>query len=456
MRLTFLFIIWSLGSASAQSSLSALASAWQSFAKDSQFQQAHLSLCIIDQQSGKILFERNKDELLPPASTIKTFTTASALHYLKPDFCYQTKFSFKGEIKNNTATGTLMVYAGGDPSLGSDRFPNTSPELLFQRLKDAFKKLGANRLRLHIQFNHRVFNDSSSSRYWLEEDYGNYYGAGLFRFNWRENKFDVQLKPTDTGFEVVYNNGGLNNATDVKLELIPTPHAGTEEAFAYVSKDPSYTYVLRGKMGSDAGIQTLSLASLNPEALFERDFQNYFKEGFQHMDMGTTTTAQEVVLFTHSSPPLVELVKATNQKSLNLYAESLCKTMARVRYGLGNWKQGIELMNAFADRLSIPSEAIQLKDGSGLSPDNKISTYTLAKLLQAYSKQPWSAAFYQSLPIINELHMKSGYIGGTRSYAGYITLPDQRKVTFAFIVHGFNGSPKAVKEKMFGVLNVLK
>jgi D-alanyl-D-alanine carboxypeptidase/D-alanyl-D-alanine-endopeptidase (penicillin-binding protein 4) len=52
--------------------------------------------------------------------------------------------------------------------------------------------------------------------------------------------------------------------------------------------------------------------------------------------------------------------------------------------------------------------------------------------------------------------MKSGYIGGTRSYAGYIMLKDSTKVSFSFIVNSFSGKPRSVKEKMFKVLDVLK
>jgi D-alanyl-D-alanine carboxypeptidase/D-alanyl-D-alanine-endopeptidase (penicillin-binding protein 4) len=52
--------------------------------------------------------------------------------------------------------------------------------------------------------------------------------------------------------------------------------------------------------------------------------------------------------------------------------------------------------------------------------------------------------------------MKSGYIGGTRSYAGYITLHDSTNVSFAFIVNNYTGKPRSVKEKMFKVLDVLK
>jgi D-alanyl-D-alanine carboxypeptidase len=52
--------------------------------------------------------------------------------------------------------------------------------------------------------------------------------------------------------------------------------------------------------------------------------------------------------------------------------------------------------------------------------------------------------------------MKSGYIGGTRSYAGYIKLKDGRNACFAFILHNYSCTPKEAKLKMFELLDLLK
>jgi len=164
----------------------------------------------------------------------------------------------------------------------------------------------------------------------------------------------------------------------------------------------------------------------------------------------------EINLISFQSPPLSKLVYWCNQKSLNLYAEAFCKTIALKKTGKGNWNSGINEMKKVAQYWGVDTNMIHLFDASGLAPTNKITTYSIANLLCAYKKQAWSQVFFESLPIINGMTMKSGYIGGTRSYAGYITLHDSTNVSFAFIVNNYAGKPRSVKEKMFKVLDVLK
>ncbi len=59
-------------------------------------------------------------------------------------------------------------------------------------------------------------------------------------------------------------------------------------------------------------------------------------------------------------------------------------------------------------------------DGSGLSPANRVTTSTLVSVMQYAKKQAWFPAFYNALPEINGIKMKSGSIGGVVSYTGFI------------------------------------
>jgi D-alanyl-D-alanine carboxypeptidase/D-alanyl-D-alanine-endopeptidase (penicillin-binding protein 4) len=113
-------------------------------------------------------------------------------------------------------------------------------------------------------------------------------------------------------------------------------------------------------------------------------------------------------------------------------------------------------MLQFAAARNIHTNGIALKDACGLAPENKITTLLLAQMLRHNVKETWYPVFYESLPVINDLHMKSGYIGGTRSYAGYIKLKDGRNACFAFILHNYTCSPGEAKRKMFQLLDLLK
>lgn len=442
--------------AGAQKRLNKLSAAMTVFQADSQLQNADISLCILNSKDGKILYQKNKNLLLPPASTIKTFTTASALHYLGKDFVYTTKINFKGIILTDTAYGELIIYASGDPSFGSDRFDETKPLPIFTKIETGLRELHVKYWKGNIRVVNNVFTDSSSSKYWMDEDYGNYYGAGVFGLNWKENKFDLQIAPIGNEFVVKNNDGGLDNQKDFCLDLKEKHEASTEDAFAYVIKDSVCKYAIRGYLSGVKGLQTVSLARLHPDEDFKKDVMAYLKTKFKVEEANLELAADEINIATIESPPLSKLVYACNQKSLNLYAESFCKTIAYQNTHQGTWLNGIAEMKKFAKKLGVDEQSIQLLDASGLAPNNKINTFTLAKLLSLYKQQNWSSTFVESLPLINNITMKSGYIGGTRSYTGYMVLPNGTPISFAFIVHHFAGSPKTVKEKMFKLLDVLK
>ena len=222
MRSSFLFsfLLFLLQNASlpsnAQTAAAALQPAFDNLAKDTCLKKAAVSFCLLDINTGNVLFEKNKDVLLAPASTLKTFTTATALHLLGETFQFKTRITFKGIIKNKIGKGTLLIYACGDPSLGSDRFDETKPDVIFKQIYHGLKAMGIEKLEGNIVVDNSIFSDETINRSWLDEDVGNYYGAGLYALNWKENKFEINLVPTKSSFEVSSNSAGYDNKKDCK------------------------------------------------------------------------------------------------------------------------------------------------------------------------------------------------------------------------------------------------
>lgn len=472
---SFLFCIFVvLGIKSSHARFQKVKQAFESLAMDTAYLKANISFTLLEMKSGKLLFDQNRDQMLAPASTLKTFTTAAALYYLGQDFRFKTRITFKGKIENKQAKGVLKIYGGGDPSFGSDRFPTTKPEWIKKSIHDALRSKGIEIFIGQIEVESNVFADMPINPGWLDEDIGNYYGAGLYGLNWKENKFELNLAPTKTGFEVTSTNAGYDIKKDFCLELEHKEGATTEEAFAFVEKDKPCTYVIRGVLSKDVPAHNMQLARLNPAEDFKKELTQYLiKEKLMMELKEITTEGKELEIVTLYSPPLKQLVYWCNQKSLNLYAEAFCKTISlhtkHVKpspyifprsiadtFLQGTWLAGIQLMRNYAAKKGINDQDIQLLDGSGLAPNNRITTQVMASLLQQYTKEKFFPVFYESLPSINGLRMKSGYIGGTRSYAGYIKLSDSSDASFAFVVNNYTCSPKQVKLKMFQILDLVK
>ncbi|MCF8319398.1 MAG: D-alanyl-D-alanine carboxypeptidase, partial [Sphingobacteriaceae bacterium] len=97
--------------------------AYTRFAADEQMQYASISLTVLDAQSGEVLFAKNEQQGLAPASTLKTITAATALYLLGPNFTYKTSLAYTGSIsKEGILSGDIILLGGGDPSLGSWRY----------------------------------------------------------------------------------------------------------------------------------------------------------------------------------------------------------------------------------------------------------------------------------------------------------------------------------------------
>ncbi len=59
---------------------------------------ATVGILIKEAETGKVVYSRNADKLLSPASGIKLLTAAAALYQLKPDYRFITTLSQKKKI----------------------------------------------------------------------------------------------------------------------------------------------------------------------------------------------------------------------------------------------------------------------------------------------------------------------------------------------------------------------
>ncbi|WP_262512379.1 D-alanyl-D-alanine carboxypeptidase [Adhaeribacter arboris] len=104
----------------------------------------------------------------------------------------------------------------------------------------------------------------------------------------------------------------------------------------------------------------------------------------------------------------------------------------------------------------MPEAELNMVDGSGLSPLNRITTQAQVSILRYAIKQNWFKSFYTSLPELNHLKMKSGTIRGVKGFCGYHTAPNGHQYVFSFLVNNYTGSSTDLVQKMYKVLNSLK
>lgn len=462
--LTLLFAL-TLGVAQAQS-LQKLDHAYKELAADKQTKYATLSLCVLDAQNGKMLFGRNEEIGLATASTLKTITSATAFSILGKDFQYQTTLGYSGTLNSNgVLTGDLIIVGGGDPTLGSWRFSNTKEGIILNQWVQAIKNAGIKKIEGRIIGDDSIWDTQNTPDGWIWQDIGNYFGAGASGLSWRENQFDIHLRanPSDNSVTVL-------KAVPVMpyLKIVNELKAGAQgtgdNAYAYLPPLGNTAY-LRGTWG--LGIAKSGISAALPDPAFDAAFrlQDTLKRIGIMTSMEPLTGRQLIAeqktvrqvaqkLITVSSPTLTDIVYWFNKKSVNLYGEHLLKTLA--------WKSGNKVSTSNGASIIIDhwvgkgldKNALNILDGSGLSPGTRVTTSAMANILYQAQKESWFPEYYASFPENNGMQLKSGTIKDVSAFAGYYTSNNGNKYIIVININNYSGS--GINKKLFRVLDALK
>lgn len=455
------------GQATAQPLEQKLQSAFGRLQADSQCRYASLSLTVLDVKTGEKVFAANPNMGLATASTLKTITTITAFNLLGKDFQYQTQFGYNGSIAaDGTLNGDIIIKGSGDPTLGSWRYENTHEGHVLTMMVDALRKAGIKKINGRIIGDDSIFGSQSIPEGWIWMDIGNYYGAGTSGLCWRENQFDIKFHTgrIDSPISITHEVPAMPYLT-FKSELINAPAGTGDNAYAFLPVGGKVMY-LRGTYAQDKEKKSISAAL--PDPAYDAAFRladtlrrlgitvsNEPESTGTLTAKGLTPPAIAANLITLLSPRLSQIIYWLNHKSINLYAEQLLKTIAWKAGKAPSTGNGVEVEQAFWKARGIDPNSLNIVDGSGLSPGDRVTTLTLATILQSARKETWFNDFYDSLPVYNDMHMKSGSILNVLTYAGYQTYHG-RELCFSIMVNNYSGSSRTIKEKMFSVLDELK
>ncbi|TDG35061.1 D-alanyl-D-alanine carboxypeptidase/D-alanyl-D-alanine-endopeptidase [Pedobacter changchengzhani] len=449
-----------------QTKIQNLEKAYNTFLNDEQTKHAVSSLCVLDANTGKILFAKNEEIGLATASTLKVITAATAFSILGKDFQYQTTLSYTGNITSDgTLNGNIIITGSGDPTLGSSRYQNKENVVLSQ-WATAIKAAGIKKIEGSIIGDDRIFGTQTTPEGWVWQDIGNYYGAGTSGLTWRENQFDVTLKPGNRIGDDVKLIKTIPQTSYIQLinELKTGAEGSGDRAYAFM---PPYSNIgyLRGTWG--IGISKNGIAVSTPDPAFDCAFrlQDTLKSlGILISNPPTTTRLMAVnnqnipkemiKLSTVTSPNLSEMVYWFLKKSINLYGETLLKTIALKAGKDATTAKGAETVIDFWSNKGIDKTALNIIDGSGLSPGNRVTTLAMANILFRAQKESWFADYYKAFPEYNGMKIKSGTINDVSAFAGYNTANDGSKYIVVINVNNYNGN--GINKKLFKVLDALK
>jgi len=415
--------------------------------------------------SDKIILDINSNMSLTPASGLKLFTTAAALEILGLDFRFETKLYYNGMIdKNGILNGNLYIRGGGDPTLGSNKVNGSLYlEKLMKSWVNAVKKAGITKINGAVVADDKLFESVSIPGNWLWIDLGNYYGAGISALTINDNLYHLFFRPgVKSGMpaRVLRTEPEIPELTFNNQMLTGAAHSGDN---GYIYRAPGcYQAVLRGTV--PAGRKEFAIkGSLPQPALFTA---RYLKKSLISESISVLKPAnklsekgsyEEWTQFhsTHS-PILADIIYVLNKRSVNLYAEQLLRYLSVYKSGDGTLKDGRKTILKFLSENGIDLSGLHLEDGSGLSPNNLITTEMMVQLLKMMHTKKSFNVFYNSLALAGDANdlgyfknfgkntiiekkcrIKSGLIQGVRSHSGYLTAKSGRLIAFSFIANNF-------------------
>ncbi len=436
------------------------------FEKDAQLENAMYSLYVIDAETGSRIYAKNENIGLATASCLKLVTSATAYALLGKDFRFTTKILHSGVIANGVLQGDLIIQGSGDPSFGSPRWDTTTTNSILFKIAKLVKAKGIKKINGNI-----IINDGNTTNVtpsnWIWEDLGNYYGAPARLLNWRENQYDLHFA---TGKKLGDSATILTidpEQPDVSLlNEVTTAEAGSgDNSVIYLPPYANYG-VVKGTLPANEKDFTISGAMPNPTNVFGNTLKNNLQNGGIQCNSvsikSTATSGSKWVkvsvqnIGVIESPALEKINFWFMRRSVNLFGESFLNKMGEKETGSYETNKGVNTVKNFWRDKGIKNAALNIYDGSGLSPANRVTTKALVTILQYASKQAWYNSYWDGFPIYNEMKLKSGTIGDVKGFSGYHTAKDGTKYIISFLVNNYNGNTKALVSKMFKVLDNFK
>ncbi len=453
-------------SAKAQPLNNRISNAYQNFKQQPALKYAATSFTVLDAQTSDIIFSGDGNLGLPTASTLKTITSATALDLLGSDYKFKTEIGYHGKINNNSLNGHLITKGKGDPTLGSFRWDETKPEIFFKKILDALKQSRIGSITGDIIVDDMAWGSQQLPAGWIWQDIGNYYGSGSNALVWRENQINISFKPglkigdsvkiAGTDIEIP----GVNYINELKTGV----KGSGDNVYAFSGSYNNEIY-LRGAYGIDLK-KEIGIAMPDPGYALATELKSYLeKNGFTIIGQAKTTRKMlvnnqkpleiEQLLFENLSPSLKDIVYWLNKKSVNLFAEQLLKAISINETEISTEK-GIDLLQKHWQKQGIDPASINMIDGSGLSPGNRLSTLAMAQILQKTASKSWFSDYLNSFPIYNGMKIKSGTINNTIAYAGYHTAKNGKSYVAVIIAGNYKQSSSAMRNQLFSLLDLLK
>lgn len=407
--------------------------------------------------SGEVIETDRARERFIPASNTKLFTTAAAFHLMPgidlPDPAHGTSLLLlPGE---GDAPPSLVLRGAGDPML-QDR-PDCQTDCLHQ-LADAVVAQGITRIG-------DVYGDATLFPYepygmgWSWNNLPFYFGAPVSALTLNGNALTLTVSPgAAEGDPVLAEWAPGDDLQGLVVDALTGP-PGSDNELSILRWPGADEVRLSGTIPLGAAPRKYYVSVREPAGIAARRFVRLIEargvsvEGEVKIrtrkESGDLPEGLEEVARLEA-PSLIDSLRIISEDSDNLAAEIVLRHLARAVGGDGA-EDGLEAVHAMLDAAGIGRAEIELFDGSGLSPYNRITPAATVKFLSWASRQSWGDAWRATLPIGGQtgslarrfkgtplegrIFAKTGTVQGVNALSGYMVAASGETLVFSVIAN---------------------
>ncbi|MGC4120201.1 MAG: D-alanyl-D-alanine carboxypeptidase/D-alanyl-D-alanine-endopeptidase [Myxococcales bacterium] len=442
----------------------ALQVALDDIVKRTSLSSARVGVEVARLSDGQVLYARNADDLLNPASNVKLFTTAAALARLGPGYRFETEILVdrqpdqKGKnptrFRSGDIKGPLYVRGKGDPSVTTDHLADLVSDLWYAGLRSVSGDL---------VLDDTAFDDDRVGPGFDQEKSDKGYLAPVGALSLESNVITVHIAPGDTeGAKALVELDPDSGFFTVENRTVTVNERGLRRL--YVTSLPmgeKQKVIVAGRVPLGSQPTTAWRKIDHPTFFYGQTLKALLeKRGIKvkgKVRRGAVPKEAQPYLL-RQSETLDVILKRVNKTSSNFMAEMLVKALGAQATGQpGTWADGIAAIEEFLSReVGIPLGTFVMKNGSGLNDTNRFSAAQIIKLLRyMHAHFPLSPEFLSSLPIAGRdgtihtrmegtdaagrLRAKTGTLENVSALSGYVETVSGEPVVFALMVNDFQG-----------------
>lgn len=430
---------------------------------------------VISLTNNQILYEKNSDLALIPASNLKIITTAAAFNFLGSDFTWETSFYSSGLINNNTLEGDLYVSVQGDPTW-NDRFKRNIIDRTFKSIADSLAKKGIRHIKGNIIIDPGTLHDIDLGFGWKDENKIHTYSAYPSAIAFYDNSIQVRINPTTPGQKARINIFPYTDGVEV-VNKVTTTNVRRQQGFDFQIDSVHNRVIVSGRIYEKSRTQYRSLSSPRPElyslTVFKQKLneQNVKIKGdilYQSLSKTDLFVNNYAFLFKINSLPLTEIANEINKNSNNFMANQLFLTIGdRIQHV---W-QSENLIRQWLAENNIMISNFKMYDGSGLSVYNLASADLMVQSLKLMYNKPYFEDFFKSMAVSGvdgtlqhqfnsselrrKVFAKTGTISGVRALSGYLITNDDELLAFSLMFNKANSKMNRANTVIEQILNEL-